>query len=38
MSNESEGKCPVMHGSITTNNYSGTTNKNTENRLVGQIY
>tara|TARA_B100001094_G_scaffold211223_1_gene205083 strand:+ start:2546 stop:4690 length:2145 start_codon:yes stop_codon:yes gene_type:complete len=27
MSNESEGKCPVMHGSITTNNSSGTTNK-----------
>ena len=27
MSNETEGKCPVMHGSITTNNASGTTNK-----------
>ncbi|MFL2754073.1 MAG: catalase/peroxidase HPI [Gammaproteobacteria bacterium] len=27
MSNENEGKCPVMHGSITTNNSSGTTNK-----------
>ncbi|MDA9608693.1 catalase/peroxidase HPI [SAR86 cluster bacterium] len=27
MSNEAEGKCPVMHGSITTNNASGTTNK-----------
>jgi catalase-peroxidase len=27
MSNESEGKCPVMHGSVTTNNSSGTTNK-----------
>ena len=27
MSNETEGKCPVMHGSITTNSASGTTNK-----------
>jgi catalase-peroxidase len=27
MSSETEGKCPVMHGSITTNNASGTTNK-----------
>ena len=27
MSSETEGKCPVMHGSITTNSASGTTNK-----------
>ena len=27
MSDETEGKCPVMHGSITTNSASGTTNK-----------
>ena len=27
MSNDSESKCPVMHGSLTTNSASGTSNK-----------
>ena len=27
MNNETEGKCPVMHGSLTSNSSSGTSNK-----------
>ena len=27
MSNETEGKCPVMHGALTSNSSSGTSNK-----------
>ena len=27
MSNNTEGKCPVMHGSLTSNSASGTSNK-----------
>ena len=26
MSNDSESKCPVMHGALTTNSSSGTSN------------
>ena len=27
MSSKDEGKCPVMHGALTTNNNSGTSNR-----------
>jgi len=27
MSNETEGKCPVMHGALTSNSSSGTSHK-----------
>ena len=27
MSNDNQGKCPVMHGGLTSNNSSGTSNR-----------
>jgi catalase (peroxidase I) len=27
MNNDTEGKCPVMHGSLSTNSSTGTSNK-----------